>query len=130
MDGWLVVLIPLGTAFLGAGLAAILTRRTGKESNTTTAFDVAAKSLLATNEGLRQDIVQLRADVNTLKQERAAMQTENQNLRTRVTHLEDELEKVREGNRLLADSVGKLIEAWPAGTAMPALDPNWQRFKR
>ncbi len=137
MDGWLLVLVPLGTAFLGAGLTAILTRRGTKESNATTAFDVAAKSLLSTNEALRGDITQLKADMSALRAENVVILTdnrriieENYTLRDRVSALEDELAEVKEGNAVLADSLGKLIEAWPTTLPMPQLDPNWQRFRR
>lgn len=137
MEGWLLVIVPLGAAFLGAGLTAVLTRRTGRESNATTAFDVAAKSLLATNEALRGDIALIKTDLSTVRSENVAILTENRRmldenygLRERITTLEGEVVELREGNAVLADSLGKLIEAWPPSIQMPTLDPNWMRFRR
>ncbi len=137
MSGWLLVLVPLGAAFLGAGLTAVLTRRTGRESNATTAFDVAAKSLLATNEALRGDMAILKTEMAacrsenmTILQDNKRQMEDNYALRERVSTLEGEVLELREGNAVLADTVGKLIEAWPPAVQMPTLDPNWQRFRR
>lgn len=129
MDGWALVVIPLLTALLSGSVVAFFTRRSSKEANATTAFDVVAKSLLATNEALRDDVKQLKADIVELRAAKSTAELDNHNLRTRVATLEDELEEVKEGNRSLADSLGKLIEAWPPTHPMPPLDPKWQQFR-
>jgi predicted nuclease with TOPRIM domain len=137
MEGWLLVVVPLLTTFLGGGAVALFTRRSAKESNATTAFDVAAKSLLATNEALRGDMALMKTDLTAIRSENVAILTENRRmldenygLRERITTLEGEVVELREGNAVLADSLGKLIEAWPPSVQMPVLDPNWMRFKR
>lgn len=121
MEGWVALLVPVLAALGGGAVGAVLTRKSSKETNVTNAFNVVVTQLLSVNDSLRKDVEQL-------KREMSEVQGKYNTSESQVRALRDELEGVRDANRMLAEQLGLLVTAWPTGTLMPPISDEWRKY--
>lgn len=123
MEGtnWLALVVPILAALGGGAVASFLTRKSNKETNVTNAFNVVVTQLLSVNDSLRKDVEQSKRDISDLT-------TKFNNSESEVRSLRNELEEVKDANRMLAEQLAKLVEAWPPGTAMPPVSQEWRKY--
>lgn len=122
MEQLLPIIIAAILTFTASVVAAFLIRRTGKESNETSTFDVVTNKLFALVEDADQRIKALEEEVKELKAERKDNLRIIQEYEGRVEVLAGEVETLRGVNGRLSRYLGKLVRAWPQGEHLPEPD--------